>query len=99
MANSRKPLDKVLRTKLVDDSVLSTIYLGVSSPGPWSMLEAVSFDEERNLDEYSTTGYWYETCLITVDDIRVLRRHKTEAEAIVWHEEYLDNVLYHWRSA
>lgn len=104
---ARKPLERILRTVLVDGSIVSTLYLGASCPGPHG-LDAVLDDIENDTDESvqdAMQGYWYETCLLVADETgnalgenaktRVLRRHKTEAEAIVWHEEYLDKVVHY----
>lgn len=93
-----KPLTKLLQTKLLDGSVVSTIYLGASCPGPFSMLEMFLHDEDRTDEEFeqhSNEGYWYETALLNDGECRVLRRHKTRPEAICWHEDYIDKVLHH----
>ncbi len=87
------PIRSVLRSVLPDGSIVSTMYLGMAFPGPESPLEALCHDEESC--EVDDGEYWFETAIQAdgEDDWRVLRRHKTEAQAIVWHEEYLDKVL------
>lgn len=82
---------RVLRTELLDGSVVSTVCLGMACPGPFSALEAFCAGDE--VQPRLGFDYYYETALLVGEESRTLRRHKTEAEAIVWHEDYLDKVL------